>query len=123
MRGTILIVEDDPEIIGTFGAWLRREGFTVRTATNGEAALSQTKDVDAILLDMHVPLLDGLAFLRRVRSEHPRVSVAIITGDYLLDEAVLRDLERLTARVVFKPLWIDELVALATALVGRPVTA
>jgi two-component system OmpR family response regulator len=69
MGATVLIVDDDAEVIKTFGDWLGLEGYQVRTATDGEAALREARGVDAIILDVRMPILDGLEFLRRLRAE------------------------------------------------------
>ena len=123
MKGTVLIVDDDAEVIKTFGGWLELEGYQVRTAADGETALRQAPGVNAIILDMCMPILDGLEFLRRLRSRDEHVPVAIVTGDYLIDEGVLNELQTLNARVVFKPLWLDDLIGLTTGLVERTAAA
>lgn len=115
----MLIVDDDPETIKTFSRWLQLEGYEVRTATDGEAALREAPGVDAIVLDVRMPILDGLEVLRRLRRRDEHVPVAIVTGDYLIDEAELNELHKLDAQVLFKPLWLEELVALTTGLVER----
>jgi DNA-binding response OmpR family regulator len=116
---TILLVDDDAEVIQTFGSGLRLEGYQVRTASNGEAALGTTHGVDAVILDARMPKLDGLGFLRRLRSRGESMPVLVVTGAYLLDEADLREFERLHAEVVFKPLWLDELITLTGRLLNH----
>ena len=119
MSGTVLIVDDDPEVVKTFAAWLQLQGYDVRTASDGDAALPQVRGVDAIILDARMPILDGLGFLRRVRAQDQDVPVAIVPGDYLIDGATLNELQRLNARILFKPLWLDDLAALAAQLVNH----
>jgi CheY-like chemotaxis protein len=119
MSETILIVDDDTEAVRTFADWLQLQGYEVRTASDGEAAWPQVSGVDAIILDARMPILDGLGFLRRLRASGEDVPVAIVTGDYLIDDAVLNEFQRLNAQIVFKPLWLDDLVALAAQLVNR----
>ena len=65
-----------------------------------------------------MPLLDGLGFLRRLRSSdgQRRTPVAIVTGDYFLDDTVSTELKQLGAELKFKPLWLDDLVGLARTL-------
>jgi len=65
-----------------------------------------------------MPLLDGLGFLRHLRSldGHRDTPVAIVTGDYFLDEHVTRELRELGAVVLFKPMWLEQLVDLARRL-------
>jgi two-component system response regulator MprA len=119
MKRTVLLVDDDPEVVRTFADWLGLQGYDVRTAADGEAAWPQVRGVDAIILDARMPILDGLGFLRRLRGLGEDVPVAIVTGDYLIDDAVLDEFMHLNAEIVFKPLWLDDLVALAAQLVNR----
>jgi len=117
---TILIVDDDQGVAHTFARMLKLEGYRVRTATSPENGLreSVTSRPDAIILDLRMPVIDGLEFLRRLRSNEERhgIPVAIVTGDYFLDEAVSTELKALGARIDFKPLWLEDLVDLARVL-------
>ena len=69
---TVLIVDDEPNIVEVVGAYLRRELFNVVTAGDGEAALRLVAEhsPDLIVLDVMLPRLDGLEVCRRVRSNH-----------------------------------------------------
>jgi two-component system OmpR family response regulator len=119
MTRTVLIVDDDAEVTRTFGESLRAEGYEVRTAADGEDARRQLIGVDAIILDLRMPMVDGLEFLRSVRKANNDVPIALVTGDYLIDDAVVSEVERLDAKVLFKPLWIDELVDVTAAMVAQ----
>ena len=115
----ILIVDDDEGVTETFARMLRLEGYQVRTAMSAEGGLveAEKSQPDAIILDLRMPLVDGLGFLRRLRAQGQRsVPVAIVTGDYFLDDAVSRELRGLGAEVRFKPLWLEDLLALARNL-------
>src|SRR5688572_2098499 len=116
----ILIVDDDEGVTITFARMLRLEGFDVCTALNGEMGLREASrsQPDAIILDLRMPLVDGLRFLRRLRANDAQrdVPVAIVTGDYFLDDEVASELRKLGAEVKFKPLWLDDLVGLARNL-------
>ena len=116
----ILIVDDDEGVTQTFARMLRLEGYQVRTAINAENGLREAEDChpDAIILDLRMPLVDGLGFLRRLRAhdEQRSVPVAIVTGDYFLDDAVSNELRELGAELRFKPLWLEDLVGLARNL-------
>src|SRR4051794_433705 len=87
---SILIVDDDEAVTQTFARMLELEGYTVRTAITAENGLREASEhrPDAIILDMRMPLVDGLGFLRRLRGEMAQrhTPVAIVTGDYFLDE-------------------------------------
>jgi DNA-binding response OmpR family regulator len=117
---SILIVDDDEAVAQTFARMLRTEGFYVRTATSAEAGLLEAAKnrPGAIILDLRMPLLDGLAFLKRLRATegpHP-VPVAVVTGDLFLDDNVAAELRQLGAQLKFKPLWLEDLVDLARTL-------
>ena len=117
---SILIVDDDEGVTQTFARMLRLEGFQVHTAVNAETGLRQAESShpDAIILDLRMPLLDGLGFLRRLRSHEDQrdTPVAIVTGDYFLDDSVSNELQELGAELRFKPLWLEDLVGLARTL-------
>ena len=118
----ILIVDDDEGVTQTFARMLRLEGYQVRTAVSAEKGLLEAEHShpDAIILDLRMPLVDGLGFLRRLRSQDSQratpTPVAIVTGDYFLDDAVADELRQLGAELRFKPLWLEDLVGLARNL-------
>jgi two-component system response regulator MprA len=97
------------------------EGYNVRAAVSAEAGLREAEAAhpDAILLDLRMPMVDGLAFLRRLREKEnqQKTPVAIVTGDYFLDDTMSSELHGLGAEVFFKPLWIEDLVRITQALV------
>jgi len=117
---TILIVDDDEGVTQTFARMLKLEGFQVRTAINAESGLKVANESqpNAIILDLRMPLVDGLGFLRRLRSQDDQRStpVAIVTGDYFLEDSVANELRELGAELRFKPLWLEDLVGLARNL-------
>jgi CheY-like chemotaxis protein len=83
---TVLIVDDDPDMVLLLETTLRAEGVRVLTATDGESALALTRQEypALILLDMNLPGLDGLAVCRILRTEpDPRlrdVPIVMLTG-------------------------------------------
>jgi CheY-like chemotaxis protein len=122
---TVLIVDDDRATVDIFAQVLRLEGFEVRTALSAESGLraAQASRPDAILVDFRMPLTNGVEFLRLLRADegHRDTPVAVVTGDYSLDDTVAGELHQLGARVVFKPLLLAELVDLTRRLLaGRP---
>ena len=116
----ILIVDDDEGVTQTFARMLRLEGYQVRTAVSAEKGLQEAEQShpDAIILDLRMPLVDGLGFLRRLRAqdEQRQTPVAIVTGDYFLDDNVSAEIRQLGAELKFKPLWLEDLVGLARTL-------
>ena len=117
----VLIVDDDVSVTDTFSRMLRLEGFEVWAALSADEGLSlaQAHRPHAIILDLRMPLVDGLAFLRRLRANETahETPVAIVTGDYFLEDSVSNELRELGAELRFKPLWLEDLVGLARNLV------
>ena len=71
MTQTILVVDDEPEIVKLVRAYLEEAGYRVTTAGNGREALLVTRHEkpDLIILDLTMPEMDGLEFTRRLRQE------------------------------------------------------
>jgi DNA-binding response OmpR family regulator len=119
---SILIVDDDEGVTQTFARMLRLEGYQVRTALSAESGLrfAAESQPDAIILDLRMPLIDGLGFLRRLRAldEPRRTPVAIVTGDYFLEDKVSSELRELGAELRCRPMWLEDLVGLARNLLG-----
>jgi DNA-binding response OmpR family regulator len=118
---TILIVDDDRAVADTFARMLKLEGFQVATALSAEAGLELADNVrpHAIILDMRMPITNGLQFLRTIRNRPHLVDVpvAIVTGDYFLPDPIQNELKALGAALRFKPLWLEDLIALARTMV------
>jgi DNA-binding response OmpR family regulator len=119
---TILIVEHDEASIGTYARILRLEGYQVQMALSAEAGLREVESSrpDAIIVDFKMPGIDGLEFLRRLRArEDTRTTpVAIVTGDYFLDDTIPAQLRDLGAELRFKPLWLEDLASLVRVLLS-----
>ena len=121
----VLIVDDDGATADSFSRTLRLEGYEVWAALSAEEglALAQTHQPHAIVLDLRMPLTSGLQFLRAIRAIDGLATtpVAIVTGDYGLDDDVRDEIRALGAELRFKPIWIEELVTLARELLREPV--
>jgi CheY-like chemotaxis protein len=119
----VLIIEDDATTLEFFEQMLVEEGYIVRAVLTCEAGLAEAAShtPDAILMDLHLPLTDGLECLRRLRAAplHLTTPVAILTGDYFLAEEVARELQALGARIHFKPVWDADLRQIVEGLVSH----
>ncbi|MER7817130.1 response regulator transcription factor [Streptomyces sp. NPDC096153] len=116
----ILVVDDDPEVRAAVADGLSVEGYEVREAADGLAALSETAawQPDALVLDVRMPVLDGLAVCRRLRALEDRTPVIVLTA---LD-AVTDRVDGLDAGAddyLVKPFALDELTARVRALLRR----
>ena len=116
---TILVVDDEPAIVQVIRDRLLGEGFQVRVAGSGEAALSAAGDpLDLIILDLMLPDLDGFDVLRRLRQQGLDLPVIILTArDDDVDVVV--GLELGADDYVVKPFNPRELVARVRAVLRR----
>src|SRR5689334_10633911 len=100
MSRRLLLVEDDDGSADIYSRILRLDGFHVRTALDAEtawqAAIAQGPRFDAMIIDLRMPVVDGLALLRRVRESDLRtVPVTMITGDYWVSAETTDEIKRL----------------------------
>ena len=120
----VLIVDDDSATADTFSRTLRLEGYEVWAGLSAEEGLSlaQTHQPNVIVLDLRMPLTSGLQLLRAIRAIPGLAStpVAIVTGDYGLEDEIRDEIRALGAELRFKPIWIEELVTLARELLRVP---
>ncbi len=122
MKKTILIADDDPDILQFVRVNLELEGFTVDTAQDGREAvdLVLASPPDLVLLDVMMPNMDGLAALRRLRT-HPaaaNTSIILLTARALPEDRV-RGLELGADDYITKPFDVGELVARVKAVLRR----
>lgn len=80
MTGEILVVDDEPNIVLSLEFLMKREGYRVRTASNGEEAMQAIKESkpDLILLDVMMPRMDGYEVCEAVRKDPGLTSVRIV---------------------------------------------
>ena len=90
VMGNILLVDDDDQLRGSFYNLLSMEGYTVRAAASGEAALAMADEElpDVVIMDVRMPGMDGLATLRLLRKREPRLPVIIMTAYSTTDSAI-----------------------------------
>jgi two-component system phosphoglycerate transport system response regulator PgtA len=111
---TVLVVEDDENLLNAMTSILVREGFLVLTATSGHEALSVLRaplsPINVAVLDIHLPDVSGVDVCRCVHERHPGLPVVVCTG--LADPAEMTELLALGVRRFYlKPLTPDELLA------------
>lgn len=109
---SILVVDDEPNVVKSCVKMLQLEGFNVQGATHGGEAIDlyQSKGFDLVLTDLKMPDTDGLEVLTAIRQHDPRASVVIFTA-YGTKENVVEALRLGAREFLEKPLDTRTLVA------------
>src|SRR3954453_5249892 len=119
-EAALLLVDDDPPIRRMLERTLTAEGYAVEAAADGGAALAAVERSvpDAIVLDVSMPGLDGLAVTRRLRAKGLRVPILLLTARDAVHERVA-GLDAGGDDYLVKPFAPDELRARVRALRRR----
>jgi len=119
-----LVIEDDKDVAIIFAEALRMAGCETEIIRAGDAALARLAATvpDVVVLDLHLPRVEGIDILRQIRADARLAGtrVIVVTGDPPAAEG-LQDLADL---VLIKPVGLDQLSDLATRLIsaGSPGT-
>jgi CheY-like chemotaxis protein len=122
---SVLIVDDEKDARDVLTRYLRRSGFAVRGAANGQDALAAigTSLPDVVLLDWMMPQMDGIGFLEVIRSylRWKRLPVVLITAYH--GEHIDRAKELGVKHIFFKPDYqLDHLLECIKTLLSDPNT-
>ncbi len=119
---TVLVVDDDPDILDALSEILEAEGYGVTRARNGQEALERLSPErpDLILLDLMMPVMDGWAFARHMRERGPGLSelpIIVLSADRNVG-ARARDIGAVGH--LAKPFELSDLLSLVRTTVGEP---
>ena len=116
----VLLVEDSRRLQASLTTALRRSGYSVDAATDGEQGLwrARSDDYDAIVLDLMLPKRDGLSVLAELRRHGRTVHVLILTARDTVEDRV-RGLQAGADDYLVKPFDPKELNARITAILRR----
>lgn len=107
----VLVVDDEEPMRHMLELLLRRAGFEVRSAANGEAALAivGSEAIDVVLSDVRMPGLDGLALAERLSTEHPEITLVMMSA-FGTVELALEAMQRGAYDYISKPFKQDEVI-------------
>jgi DNA-binding response OmpR family regulator len=111
---TVLVVDAEPAICALLALFLHDEGYAVRTAPDGRAALAEVArgGVGLVLSDVKMPHLDGVALIHQLRQRQPALPVVLMSA------APITELPRVP--VLRKPFALEQVVAIINAVLARP---
>jgi DNA-binding response OmpR family regulator len=119
-QATLLLIDDDPQLLDMLGLCCEDAGYAVRTATNGRVGLAEISRIkpDLVISDVNMPELDGFALCKKLREQGNGVPLLLLTSrDSEIDEAL--GLELGADDYVPKPFSNRVLLARVAALLRR----
>lgn len=115
--GTILLVEDEAMVRAVAERALARQGYTVLTAENGEAALElleKSDKPDLLISDVVMPTMDGPTMVRHARKKYPDLKIIFMSG--YAEEQLRRSIDLDNVAFLPKPFSVQQLGELARAV-------
>lgn len=126
-RRSILLVEDDADLVRLVTHWLEREGYRVRSVASGHAALEALAGgplPDLVLLDVMIPHITGFDILRRVRTEARTRTLPVVMMTSLTREKDVKRGRLLGANdYIVKPLMEQDFLGRVARALGDPRAA
>ena len=87
----ILLVDDEAAFVDTMIKWMRKKGFTIYPAYSGLGALEQLEthpEIDVVILDVKMPVINGLDVLSCIKKKHPFIEVILLSGQVTVETAM-----------------------------------
>ena len=115
MEKTVLVVEDDVDLIGIYKEILELHQYNVETALNGEEGVEKFKQVQPslVIMDGDMPVLDGYEAFNQIKAIDNKANVVIVTGFSEFEPKSQVAIKNGLIKVISKPLGVDELLDLA----------
>ena len=117
MPKPVLIVDDNPNMSALLAEMLEVFDYQCQTAANGPEALRKIaeQEFSLVITDFRMPSMTGIELLNRIKADHPKLPVALITG-YNVEELDEKDLHDKADGFLSKPFMISEIETLLTNL-------
>ena len=109
MKNTALVIEDDPDLSEIFSKALQAAGFDVETIQDGKTAHERLKETvpNVIVLDMHLPFVDGPTLLKQIHADERLSKARIIIAT--ADSAQAEFYRSMATLVMIKPITFSQL--------------
>ena len=116
----LLVIEDEKSLLKIIAKRLKEEGYSIDAVTNGRDGENYiySTDYDCIILDIMIPIVDGLTLLRRIRAKKVSTPVLLLTARDSIEDRVI-GLDTGADDYLIKPFSFDELLARVRALLRR----
>ncbi len=124
-KKTIVIVDDDEDLLKLLVAAFKAKGFSVKTMTTGKEGLSfltdekNNKDISLVILDRILPDMDGIEILKKIHSQFPHFAPVLILSVLTAEKDVLKGLKSGAVDYMGKPFSLPVLMEKALVLIGK----
>jgi DNA-binding NtrC family response regulator len=118
-KPTILVVDDNQDLLETFAMILKRRGYEVQTAVNGSSAVNKFKEqqFDVTLMDIVMPEMNGVDAFKKIKEIQPEAPIILMTA-YSDDELIQSAKDEGVRQIMHKPIRIDQLIDLINEVAG-----
>lgn len=115
MERSVLVVEDDEDLIGIYKEILELHEFKVETAINGQEGVEKFRlsKPSLVIMDGDMPILDGYEAFKQIKEIDKNANVVIVTGFSEFEPKSQEAIKQGLIKVISKPLGVDELLDLA----------
>lgn len=119
-KRSVLVVDDDPQIISALGECLGNSNYEIKVATTGAEALLQISDpeISLVMLDVNLPDYSGLDILNTIKKKNSSLPVVIMTG-FVSTEAAIEAMKMGAYEFVTKPFNLDKVISLVNRVMKK----
>ena len=116
MKKSVLVVEDDKDLLNIYNEILEMHGFDVSMASNGEEGVTKFGEIEPslVIMDGDMPVLDGYSAFEQIKELDKDANVVIVTGMPEYEKKNQEAIKKGLIKVISKPVGVDQLVELAT---------
>jgi DNA-binding NtrC family response regulator len=117
----LLLVDDEKDFIETVAQRLNNKGFKATLVFNGQDAfkkIATDETIDVIIMDISMPVVDGLESLQRIKKKRPLIEIIMLTGHATIQSAI-ESIKFGAFDYLMKPIELDALIEKINIAVGR----